>query len=303
MNIAYIFNKYILSLEKFGIRFLKLKNKFPPLFIVGCPRSGTTIIYQYLMNSFNFSYFPNITRNYYNACVLSSLIGKLLFKYTPVFESKHGISEGALAPNDGWEVFHRWFPKYDHSQPVKTNRLYELKSIVRLLEIVFQAPFINKNNNNCARVKSLSDLFPDALFIFISRDTKSTVQSILKARTENHILPNEWWGAAPLQFYNQCFSTELEQAVYQVQGIRDHLKQSAIQISKENQLWMSYEEFCLEPEKLKKWVFEKYKKSGVMLKGRNTQPPKSFNVKTTHHFDTPDLDEQFNDALKKYAGC
>jgi len=43
----------------------KKQNFYPPIFIVGAPRSGSTLLYQLLAYYYNFSYFTNYSSLFY----------------------------------------------------------------------------------------------------------------------------------------------------------------------------------------------------------------------------------------------
>ena len=45
----------------------------PPIFIIGPPRSGSTLLYQVLTSYFDLSYFKNLHSKYYFAQQLSSI--------------------------------------------------------------------------------------------------------------------------------------------------------------------------------------------------------------------------------------
>lgn len=260
--------KIAAKIEKFILKSIHLKNAYPPVFIVGVPRSGTTVVYLHLNNTFKFSYFPNISNKYRDAVLFSALWGRLFYRYQPTYQSRYGVVKGYMSPGDGWEIFHRWFPRYDFSQPVHSQGLYELKNIVKLLELFMHAPFINKNNNNGVRIDYLSELFPGSIFIYIKRNIIDTVSSILEARKSNNVQLNDWWGTAPPGFYNKKFSSELEQVVCQVWDVNNHIKKTLDKIPDTRKIEVTYEEFCGDPRKIVEQLKEKYLHPGVRLKSR-----------------------------------
>jgi hypothetical protein len=256
------------KLEGMVVERLRLDNRFPPLFIVGVPRSGTTAVLLHLFNRFRFSYFPNISRQYYRAPVCATLWGRLAHNYTPTYSNRFGEVEGPMAPSDGWEIFFRWFPRYDLSQPVKTSRLFQLKTLVRFMEILLGAPFINKNNSNPVRIPQLADIFPDALFVHVERDIFETVMSNLEARKRHSVEPGKWWSCAPPTFYNHHFDSELEQVVAQVWDVNRFILRSLENIDPRRWLRLSYREFCRQPDRLLQWVERAYKDLGFPLTDR-----------------------------------
>ena len=43
-----------------------------PFFIIGPPRSGTTLLYQLMVQAFRFSYFPNIANTFYQCPIFAA---------------------------------------------------------------------------------------------------------------------------------------------------------------------------------------------------------------------------------------
>lgn len=258
------------------VRHARLRNRFPPLFIVGPPRSGTTLVYLLLFNAFRFAYLPNLSKYFPFAPATSSAVGSLLFSYEPTYESTHGIVRGLMAPCSGWRLFHRWFPEHDHSKPVQSQKLYELRNIVRLQEIIFRAPFAVKNNNNSTRVDHLAGVFPEALFIHVRRNLVDATLSLLEARRQYGIEVNEWWSVAPPAVYNQTFSSALEQAVVAVQETHRCIERSLGQIDEQRWCVVAYEEVCSDPSVLEAWVEGTYANAGMALCRRRAATPPRF---------------------------
>lgn len=270
--------------ETLPVRLLRLRNRYPPLFVVGAPRSGTTVVVQHIVNSLEFGYFPNLSKEHPRSCIFWGALAKVCYRFEPSYESRYGIIDGPMAPSDGWDIFHRWFPRYDHSQPVRSKQLYELRNIIRMFEIVFGAPFINKNNANGPRIGWLSGLFPDALFVSVRRDFTDTVLSVLESRRRHGIGNGEWWGAAPPQFYDRVFKNDVEQVTYQVWGL-DKCIEGSMQTLPPNQAFkIDYETFCERPNELIEWIYESYKRLDVELQRRGS-PAASF---TRSHPALPD---------------
>ncbi|HEX7052153.1 MAG TPA: sulfotransferase [Longimicrobiales bacterium] len=258
----------VAAVEMPAVAGLRLENRFPPLFILGAPRSGTTVVYLHVMNSFEFAYFPNLAKAHPKACVLYSLWGRLAHAYEPTYTSSYGNVDGPMAPTDGWDIFHRWFPRYDHTRPIRQSGLYELRNIVRLLELVFGAPFANKNNSNSLRIAHLSALFPNAIFLHVRRDPVDASVSLLEARIRHGVPLGEWWSASPPQFLGRRFSDQLEQAVHQVWGIDRYIRDSLDRIPPERRHSIAYEAFCADPGALERQIERSYARMDVTLRRR-----------------------------------
>lgn len=261
------------------VRYLRLQNRFPPLFIVGPARSGTTVVYLHLINTFRLAYLPNISRPLPLATATAAALGRLFFSYRPTYDNTYGVVPGPMAPSDGWTLFHRWFPEHDHSEPTASDRLYELRNTVRLLEIIFGAPFAVKNNNNSTRIEELSQTFPDALFVHVKRDIVDASLSLVQARRACGIEVNQWWSVAPPTVYDQTFSSETEQAAVAIRETNSCIRRAFQDISPARRLVLQYEDFCTDPSAFEHWVQSTYAEAGATLQRRDVPTPSSFEAR------------------------
>lgn len=250
------------------VRSLHLRHRYPPLFVVGVPRSGTTVVIQHIINRLRFGYFPNVARRHADAPITFSYVTAKRHHFEVSYTSDYGLIDGPMAPSDGWEVFHRWFPRYDYDQPVRTGRLHELRTIVALLERIFDAPIANKNNSNTVRIPYLDSLFPDAFFVHVTRDMTDTVASIMKGRARHGIPDDEWWGASPPHYANATFPSVLERVVCQVWDVRRYVEECLEAVDDHRQLVLPYETFCDDPSQVLEWIEASYRRHGVDLERR-----------------------------------
>lgn len=257
-------------MELMVVRGLHLENRYPPLFIVGAPRSGTTVIIQHIINRLRMGYFPNVARRHHDAPVTFTYFASRRHRFEPSYDSDHGLIDGPMAPSDGWEVFHRWFPRYDYRQAVREDRLHELRTIVALLERIFAAPIANKNNSNSVRIPYLEATFPDALFIHVTRDVTDTVSSILRSREKHSTPDDEWWGAPPPHYLSAPFGSVLERVVCQVWDLRREVEASLEKVDDGRRLTHSYETFCEHPSRVLDWVVSAYRERGITLEERGS---------------------------------
>lgn len=286
-------------LETRLIHQLRLKNSFPPIFLVGAPRSGTTLVYQHLLNRFRFAFFPNLSKWYPRTCVGAAVLARFLGRPEPSYANRFGIMNGATAPSDGWDVFHRWFPRYDYSVPVDEANLHELRTIVWFLERVYGGPFANKNNSNSVRIQELSRLFPHALFIHVDRGLPETVDSLLRARKDNRVLPNEWWGAPPPVFVDRRFKDEMELTITQAWGLRQQIRRDLARLPQDRWMSIEYESFCVSPAVLEDWVQSRYTAHGIPLSDTGHSLPTSFTTRAGFRAGDPEFRQRVTAVVER----
>ena len=292
------------TVERGGLRFVSSENQYPPLFIVGAPRCGTTVVSLHLTNTFEVSYFPNISKRNPHFPIAAAVFGSLIWDYTPTTENSYGIVDGPMAPSDGWHIFHRWFPRYDHSESVDVDSLPELRRIVAALEILMGGPFLNKNNNNSTRIRELSRLFPQSLFVHVRRNPRDAIASLIRARKEHDVPPDGWWSVAPPQCHDTAPADTVKRSVLQICKVDDYIRNSLQQIPESRFTEVHYESFCKHPDRIEGWVEKRYRDYAVELRTRNCEL-KGTNYTASTSWDTlsASTQEQIEEMLSLHAEC
>jgi omega-hydroxy-beta-dihydromenaquinone-9 sulfotransferase len=151
-----------------------------PIFIVGAPRSGTTLLYQTLCNHRDLSYF---TRNVIRAGVYRK--GRILgYRKESLGRITNLIyrDELSIQPHEAPECWSVYLGTYDYlTENECTEEIVEHYSrVISQVQNIFRRPrFINKNPQHCTRVRILNRIFPDAKFIHIVRDANAVACSTL----------------------------------------------------------------------------------------------------------------------------
>jgi len=90
--------------------------KEPPLFIVGAPRSGTTLLYQLVTKHYYFSFIRNIANLYPQIpYILSKFIENVDENTEDTLKSNYGYISGLKSPSEGGMIWNKYFPnEYEH---------------------------------------------------------------------------------------------------------------------------------------------------------------------------------------------
>ena len=177
--------------------------RIPVLFILGAPRTGSTVFFQALVEAFCLSYFSNLTNSYlFQVPLLGLAIQAGIGKLPEIdFTSHYGKTTGLLQPSEGSLILRAWFGGGHPSQLVSTNVLpglsSHLRGTLRAATALLGRPLAIKNAWNCFRVPEFANLLPEALFIWIRRDITAAAKSDLHARYATKGSPTEWNSATP----------------------------------------------------------------------------------------------------------
>jgi omega-hydroxy-beta-dihydromenaquinone-9 sulfotransferase len=160
-----------------------------PIFIVGCHRSGTTVLYDALCQHPDLAYLTNASVMVPETPIINNAIGKLLGLDQVSQERflQDGIPVNATSPNEGiriWELHAADGGDYclDETYSNPEMEAYLQQTIRKHLKYFNASRFINKNPDNSVRMRYLNKLFSDAFFINIIRDGRAVCSSLLKVR-------------------------------------------------------------------------------------------------------------------------
>ena len=173
----------------------------PPIFIIGFWRSGTTVLHNLLCQNPDFGFvntyqavFPNHSLS--NQWWLKRIANLLLPENRPgdnmklnfEFPQEEEIALGNLQPISFYNFFYfpndfeefvtksLYFRNVSEKEKEKWNTAY-----INLIKIAIAntkgKQFISKNPPNTFRIKQILEIFPDAKFIYIHRNTYETIQS------------------------------------------------------------------------------------------------------------------------------
>ncbi|MBL4900936.1 MAG: sulfotransferase [Colwellia sp.] len=88
----------------------------------------------------------------------------------------------------------------------------------------YSKPLLFKNLNMGQRLQLIKEIYPDAKIIFIRRDPRFVVRSILVAREKLGLDPDEWWSVRPPNHERFIGLPEIEMCAAQVFYIEDQIK-------------------------------------------------------------------------------
>lgn len=229
--------------------------KYGPVFIVGSPRSGTTVVRQVVSSSIASSYFTNTTNNLFRKFslplpVLSAILTNTIFRTTIQItekKSNYGITPGRGAPCEGEFIWSHWFQTRHgavevHELPAKQQR--EIYLAVANTERIYGKPFINKTTVLSLRIGALAEIFPKAVFIRINRDLIDIAQSLLIARKTKY---EDWLGAKPKECEQIPEDDLVKQVCTQVRFTEKKISEAEVVVGKERFWNISYKGFCDNP--------------------------------------------------------
>lgn len=278
--------------ESFIINFLPFPtNNLPPVFILGLPRSGTTLTYQCFLNSFHFSYLSNVSHFFYRIPFLSCLISNFLViftNYRSTFVSSKGFVSGPLGPAEGLHFWRYWMAATLYQSPIQnselnTTRIIYLKKVFSALSPCY-GPFLSAYLGHLLCLDKLFNFFPSAFYIRIHRNPLLVALSIKSCFDKEE---SSWFSLMPSEcnnLENQSIYMKIASQVYWLS------KRLSYQPPNINFFDVCFEDLCENPSQVMLRFYSYCKSQGVDLALKNP-PPVNFSQKSLDSYHVSDVRE------------
>ncbi len=248
--------------------------KYPCVFVVGCARSGTTLLMQHLASLNIFAYPSNLMSRFYDTPAIGAKLHHLLINLdskkevfgrdqTTYFESNLGKTKGAASPHEFWYFWRRFF-KFREIQQLSEAELNNvhlelfLKDLAKI-EQVFNRPLLMKAMILNWHLSHLAKLLPKAIFIFVQRNPLYVMQSLWKARLDFFGDINQWYSFKPPEYWELKNKSVYEQLAGQVFYTNQAISKELAKIDDDHKIFLEYEDFCQDPENILETLKEKMK--------------------------------------------
>lgn len=228
----------------------------PPIFIVGLPRSGSTLLYQLIFNYYNVSFFSNFTSFFFSYPASILLLTKHFHLKSRVktYESNFGLTKGFFSPSEAGGLYRCWFSETSNI----SNE--HIKKTCNKISDIFERPFVWKNLNLSLEIERLYKIFPNALFIKINRRLEYICQSIYLKSLNSDGIDIKGFEKSNLQKKNNLLIAVIEEAKLFDKKINTLLKQSDM-----NSITVDYELLCDDYLNVLKTIKEVYSNTGYNL--------------------------------------
>lgn len=241
--------------------------KYSPIFIIGAPRTGSTILYQLLTHYFNVSYIDNLACKFHKNLFFGMWLSEKIFgnKSHNCFSSKHGNTwktGGFHGPSECGQFWYRWLPRDHHFidyDEITKEMVEGIRMNITAITNYFDKPLIFKNLNAGQRLLLLHKISPDARIIWIRRDIESVVCSQLSIRKQLDIGKNEWWSIMPPDYKDLLNFNEVEMVVRGVHSIEKQISKDLSLFDSHNIIKINYEELCFDREVIMQNLGERLK--------------------------------------------
>jgi hypothetical protein len=222
----------------------------PLLFICGPPRSGTTVVYQTLVNHLPVAYLSNLTALFPRSPLTAQrLLGRFLGPSESTARSYYGRTAGLNGTNDALYIWDRWLgaDRAHPPQSLSADAQSDMQRFFAACGRLFGHALVNKNNNLNASAHLVAECLPEAHFICLARNRRDLAQSLYRARCDIHGAPDQPYG---LDANCELTTNPVRSVCEQVAWFERLAIEQRDRIG-EKRFWIvQYEDFCRDPSGL-----------------------------------------------------
>ncbi len=228
--------------------------RMPPVFIIGAPRSGTSLLYELMITRLRFAYISNAAHRFFRTPLTATRLFKnAIANWRGDFSSSYGHIDGWGAPNEGGWVWQRWLADSDWTDgaDISSSDIEELRALTTGLSSIMAAPFLNKNVMHSNRLRLMHKIWPDALYLEVKRDVRDNARSIIRAeRVEAgpETTADVWWSVRPRLAKDFAGKSDTERAIAQVIGVSRDIADDIPHLGPDRLHIVDYGDLCAEPE-------------------------------------------------------
>ncbi len=241
-----------------------------PIFIIGAPRSGSTLLCQSLITCFDVAYLSNLHCFFFGAPALAEgMLAPFRWQRLNDYRSSYGRTKGLMGPSECSRYWYRFFPRtpqYLSVEDCTPEQLARCSMSVRLLLRACGRHLLFKNLVCGMRLQPLATAFPEALFLVIKRSIIDNGESILAARNDIYGDSSHWFSIEPPGIAKLRTLPAHEQAIEQIRAIHGVIEEDEALIGADRFMSISYEQLCKNPMCAMDLVVEFFGRHGVELR-------------------------------------
>lgn len=280
----------------------------PLVFIVGVPRSGTTLASQILCSSLKVGYVTNLMATLWRAPVTGiRLFRGVLGDLAPSsFQSEFGRTKGAHEPH---EFGYFWSHHLDYQDFEQKGTGHEdsidwtqLRRVLANMASEFESPTLFKPlllNWHIARAQR--ELAP-ALYVRLRRNSLENALSLLRLRQDFTSGTDQWPSLKPREYSWLQHEEVSTQVAGQVHFIDKHISGQLSLLPASTYLEVDYEAMCADP----RGFVETVRTAIASLQGEaslRAVPPTAFEVRTLTERFSPRVVHEVDAALRRFRAA
>lgn len=256
----------------------------PFIFVVGAPRSGTTLLTQALAHSLDLSYIDNLAARFFLAPLHGMRFSKAVFGTERRTDHRSNYaSTQELSDIHEFGYFWRDLLQKKSFDDITYCKEREdridrdrVKKVLSTMQREAGRPMVFKNIMGGYHMGLLQRLLGKVLFVHIVRDETDSALSILGARRKYNKELKTWWSYQPIEYEALKDRDPYEQIAGQVHCLRRFYRKEMEGSGPDHRLELSYRSLCQDPQSVIEQVRERVEALGAVELPYYQAPPESF---------------------------
>lgn len=243
------------------------------VFILGLPRSGTTLLSQVLFNSLNLVCINNLSAKFWETPLVGSFLSKIVVedKKSGHFDSFFGRPATIYDPHEFSWFWHSYLEsdqvsgRYDS---IGDQHLVRLKKTLNQIANLFSSGLVYKPLELIFPILRKRSLFLEkCVYVYIERNELDVAMSILNARRTFTDSVDQWWSSIPTQERYTSIKDKPwnVQIAGQIRFLKEEYGHILQDIPGRNLVRTSYDELCAAPQVLVEKVCDSARRNGAPL--------------------------------------
>lgn len=230
----------------------------PIIYVVGVPRSGTTLLSQLLCRYLPVGYINNLIARFWLRPPAGIMLSKILLgedaRRRINFRSFQALTEGPEGPHEFGYFWRRWLNldgSPNHHLSDSALAMLDAQGLKNALEkeilATFNAPIVFRNIICGFHAGFLTKLHPKSLYVYIKRDPRDVISSILKCRKERFGTYETWWSLKPSTYpFNDIKNDPVAEVARQIADCKKEMEDELASPGIKS-LTVRYEDMCKDP--------------------------------------------------------
>ena len=281
----------------------------PFVFVLGLPRSGTTLMSQLLAYCLEVGYVDNVAARFWLAPVHGLRLSRGLAgggAERPAFESDYARTADLRGIHEFGYFWRHWLRKESFADVAHAREREDeidwtglRRTLANMQAELGGKPFVAKNVLASYHLPRLRAELGQVVYVYVERDPLDVAVSILDARRKYYSDPATWWSYMPPEVEELASLDYWEQIAGQVHYLTRFFEQALAEAGEDVVVRTTYEALCRNPRGVLDDVTGRSQETHGAEIGIAADPPAEFAFRT--HADRSEEKQRFAALLARLA--